>query len=139
MKSYLGPGMIRLTLPAAAALTALTLAAACAGHPAPSPSKVTSAYGLKVDDAVRESASVQLLTTRDVVIAADCRLLTTSDSSVADGLVAKGLAARLPANVTVYTTPYDPITLDSLPDVVTDDGYGGKLCTPHSFTIVTGR
>jgi hypothetical protein len=54
-------------------------------------------------------------------------------------MVAKGLAARIPANVTVYTTPYDPITLDSLPDVVTDDGYGGRLCTPHSFTIVSGR
>ncbi len=131
--------MIRLTVPAAAALTLLALAAACAGHPAPSPSKVTTPYKLKVDDAVRETASIQLVTTRDVVIAADCRPLAGGDSAAADGQVAKGLAARLPANVTVYTTPYDPITLDSLPDVVTDDGYGGKLCTPHSFTIVSGR
>jgi hypothetical protein len=131
--------MIRLTLPAAAALTCLTLAAGCAGHRGPSPSKVTTNYRLKVDDAVRESASVQLLTTRDVVIAADCSSLATGDSAAAEAMVAKGLAARLPANVTVYTTPYDPITLDSLPDLVTDDGYGGRLCTPHSFTIVTGR
>ena len=103
--------MIRLTLPAAAALTCLTLGAGCAGHPGPSPSKVTTNYRLKVDDAVRESASVQLLTTRDVVIAADCSSLATGDSAAAEAMVAKGLAARLPANVTVYTTPYDPITL----------------------------
>ena len=135
----MGPGMNRLTLPAAVALTALALAAACAGRPAPSPSKVTTNYRLKVDDAVRESASVQLVTSRDVVIAADCSSLSSGDAAATEGMVAKGLAARLPANVTVYTTPYDPITLDSLPDVVTDDGYGGKLCTPHSFTIVSGR
>ena len=131
--------MKRLSLPAAVALTALALAAACAGRPAPSPSKVTTNYRLKVDDAVRESASVQLVTTRDVVIAADCSSLSAGDASAEAGMVAKGLAARLPENVTVYTTPYDPITLDSLPDLVTDDGYGGKLCTPHSFTIVNGR
>jgi hypothetical protein len=131
--------MIRLSPPAALALTALALAAACAGHAPPSPSKVTTAYKLKVDDAVRESASVQLVTTRDVLIAADCSKLASGAGPLVDLLVEKGLAARLPANVTIYTTPYDPITLDSLPDVVTDDGYGGKLCTPHSFTIVTAK
>jgi hypothetical protein len=131
--------MIRLTPPAVLALTALTVAAACAGHAAPSPSKVSTSYGVKVDDAVRESASIQLVTTREVLIAPDCRPLATGDAAVADGLVAKGLAARLPANVTLYATPYDPITADSLPDVVTDDGYGGKLCTPHSFAIVSGQ
>jgi hypothetical protein len=130
--------MIRLTLPAAAALTALALAAGCAGHTAPSPSKVT-AYKLKVDDAVRETASVRLVTTREVLISADCGPLATGDAAAADRQIGSGLATRLPANVTLYTTPYDPVTLDSLPDVVTDDGYGGKLCTPHSFTIVGGQ
>jgi hypothetical protein len=116
--------MIRLTFRAALGLAALVSSIACAGHPAPSPSKITTAYQGKVDDATREAASVLLVTTSDIVIAQDCNKL------------APGTSARLPANVTIYTTPFEPVTLDSLPDIVTDDGYGGKLCTPHSFTIV---
>ena len=56
------------------------------------------------------------MTNREVVIAADCSSLSSADAAAEAGMIAKGLAARLPANVTVYTTPYDPITLDSLPD-----------------------
>jgi hypothetical protein len=116
--------MIRLIFRAALGLAAFTLTAACAGHPAPSPSKITTPYEGKVDDATREAASVQLVTTSEVVIAQDCAKL------------AAGTSARLPANVTVYTTPFEPLNLDSLPNIITDDGYAGKLCTPHSFTIV---
>ncbi|HTA39861.1 MAG TPA: hypothetical protein VK760_12330 [Candidatus Acidoferrales bacterium] len=130
--------MIGFTLRAASALASLALAAGCAGHPAPSPSKVTTVYKLKVDDAVRETASVQLVTTKEVLISADCAPMASGDAAAADRSIAGGMAARLPANVTLYTTPYDPVTVDSLPDVVTDDGYGGKLCTPHSFRIVGG-
>jgi hypothetical protein len=130
--------MIRINLAAAAAPIALTLTVGCAGHAAPAPSKVTTAYELKVDDAVRETASVQLVTTKEVLIAADCAPLAGGEEA-AGRAIADGLAARLPANVTLYTAPYTPVTLDSLPDVVTDDGYGGKLCTAHSFTIVSGQ
>jgi hypothetical protein len=127
--------MIRFNLQAALSLAALALATACAGRQPPSPSKITSPYQGKVDDAVRESASVQLVTTRDVVIGQDCNKANASDSGALDRLVAAGTAARLPANVTIYAMPYDPITPDSLPEVVTDDGFGGRLCTPHSFSI----
>ena len=80
--------MIRLTLPAVLALPALALTAlafdACASKTAPSPSKVTTAYKLKVDDAVRETASVQLVTTQEVLIAADCSALASGDGAAAD-------------------------------------------------------
>jgi ABC-type Fe3+-hydroxamate transport system substrate-binding protein len=127
--------MIRSTAQALLGLAALALAAGCAGHPAPGPSKITTPYQVKVDDAVREAASIQLVTTRSVVLSEDCDKVTAAGSGALDRLVAAGVAARLPADVTVYATPYDPITLDSLPEVVTDDGYAGKLCTPHSFSM----
>lgn len=125
--------MLPLTFQTALGLTALTLAAGCTGQASPAPSKVTTPYGVKADDVVREAATVVLVTTREVVIAAKCP--PAGDPASVDRLVAQGLAARLPANVTLYTTPYEPLTLDSLPDVVTDDGYSGKLCTPHAFSL----
>ena len=76
-----------------------------------------------------------LVTTKEVVISRNCDRIPGGDPGSAGPLVARGLAAKLPANVTLYVTPYDPVTPDSLPDVVTDDGYAGKLCTPHSFSI----
>jgi hypothetical protein len=127
--------MIRFSFRAALGMAALALSTACAGHQAPGPSKITTPYQAKVDDAVRESASVVLVTTRDVVIGQDCNAANSPDAGALDRLVAAGTAARLPANVTIYAMPFDPITPDSLPEVVTDDGFGGRLCTPHSFSI----
>jgi hypothetical protein len=128
--------MIRFTLWATLGLAALALTCACAGRAAePSPSKVTSPYGAKADDVTREASTVVLVTTRDVVISVKCPAVDAADPAGVDRLVAQGIAARLPADVTLYTTPFDPLTLDSLPEVVTDDGFIGKLCTPHSFAI----
>jgi hypothetical protein len=127
--------MNRRILAAALGPALLAVAAGCAGHQAPGPSKVTTPYALKADDVSREASTVVLVTTREAVISPHCDRVAAAGPGGLDELVAKGQAARLPANVTIYAAPFAPITLDSLPDVVTDDGYAGKLCTPHSFEM----
>jgi hypothetical protein len=124
--------MIRTNAAAAFGLACLALTAACSAQSAPSPSKITTPYGIKADDVTREAATVVLVTTKAAVISGDCTKVTPASL---DGMIAKGIAAQLPAGVTLYTTPYEPITLDSQPAVITDDGYAGKLCTQHAFSM----
>jgi len=112
--------------------------AACSGGGPPQPSHVTTAYRIKVDDAVREAASVELVTTKSVVISPNCELLGSGNEASVGRAIAEGLAARLPANVTIYTMPYVPLTTSAQIDVVTDDGYGGRLCTAHAFAPYKG-
>jgi hypothetical protein len=127
--------MIRTTLAFTLALGVPVLAAGCSSQPKPAASKVTTPYRGKADDVTREASTDVLVTTKPVVISQSCEQIPGGDPVAAAPLVARGLAALLPANVTLYVTPYNPVTLDAQPDVVTDDGYAGKLCTPHSFTI----
>jgi hypothetical protein len=113
-------------------VTALTLAA-CGGQGKPQPSHAGPSYRVKVDDAVQEAASVELVTTREAVISVNCDEVAKAGDSGLGALIARGDAARLPANVTIYGMPSEQLTADALPYVVTDDGYAGKLCTPHAF------
>jgi hypothetical protein len=127
-------------------LTAILLAATqaavvcgCSGSPAPS--HVDGAYRGKLpDDTLVEAATTVLVTKRDVVVAIDCAELrgaiAAGDSAAIDRAVGVGYAARLPARVTLYTPPFSAANPQSAPTVVTDDKYGGKLCTPNSYDVV---
>ena len=110
------------------------------GKAAPVPSHVASAYqGKLTDDTMWEAATTVLVTRRDVVIALDCRplrdALSRSDAGPIDRAVAAGVAARLPAGVTIYTPPFSAQNSRSAPFVVTDDRFAGTLCTPNSFDV----
>jgi hypothetical protein len=126
-------------LPLAAFTTAVLAVAALAGcgHQPPSESKVGDVYRYKVDDAVRESASIILVTTREAIIANDCAQVDAArDPAALDKLIADGLAARLNANVTIYTPPFTDPLKSATPFVVTDDNHAGMLCTRQAFIVV---
>jgi hypothetical protein len=115
------------------------LATACSQGP--QPSHVSGAYRGKLeDDTLVEASTTLLVTKRDVVIALDCAPLADAvarqDSAPIDQAVANGAAVRLPAGVTIYTPPFSPANRRAMPFVVTDDKYGGHLCTPDSYDVL---
>lgn len=81
-----------------------------------------------------------LVTKRDVVVALNCSalgdVLASGNAALIDRAVAAGVAARLPAHVTLYTLPFSPANPPAAPTVVTDDKYSGTLCTPGSYDVV---
>ena len=121
------------------AFVALLLAAVAGCGRAPGPSHVASAYRGKLqDDTLVEASTTVLVTKREVVIALDCAPLAGAvagaDASI-DRVVGAGMAARLPAGVTVYTPPFSSENPRSSPLVVTDDKHVGRLCTPDGYDI----
>jgi hypothetical protein len=92
------------------------------------------------DDTMVEASTTVLQTTRDVVISVDCAPLAAAvqsgDQAAIDKAVAAGWAAKLPAGVTLYTPPLETQSDKNAPFVVTDDKFGGHLCTPQSFTVL---
>ena len=121
------------------AFVALLLAAVAGCSRAPGPSHVASAYRGKLqDDTLVEASTTVLVTKREVVIALDCAPLAGAvagaDDASIDRAVAAGMAARLPAGVTVYTPPFSSENPRSSPLVVTDDKHAGRLCTPTATT-----
>jgi hypothetical protein len=125
--SYQGVVYRPLLSTIAASLAALALGACSA---APSPSHVTNDYRGKLsDDILFEASTTVLVTRRDVVVALDC-------NAADERAIARGLAVRLPAHVTLYTPPFSPANPATAPTVVTDDKYAGTLCTPDSYDVV---
>ena len=134
---------MRIEVPAmssrhAALVTFAILLAACSG---PHPSHIADPYRGKLpDDTMFEASTTELVTTRDVVIALDCRPLHAAiaidDTATLDRFVDAGAAAMLPEGVTLYTPPFSATNPRSAPFVVTDDRYGGTLCTPDSYNII---
>jgi len=125
-----------------AALVLLALVAAGCSR-APSPSHVAGPYrGKLVDDTMVEASTTVLVTNREAVIAVDCRALAgaiaAGDRAAVDRAVDGGIAARLPAGVTLYTPPFSPQNSREAPFVVTDDKFGGTLCTPKAYDVVHG-
>jgi hypothetical protein len=124
------------------AFVALLLVAAAGCSRAPGPSHVASTYrGRLQDDTLVEASTTVLVTKREVVIALDCAPLgvavagTASDDASIDRAVAAGVAARLPADVTIYTPPFSSENPRSSPLVVTDDKHAGRLCTPDGYDV----
>ena len=114
--------------------------AAC-GRSAPGPSHISGPYRGKLpDDTLMEASTTVLITTRDAILAVDCRPLAravaSNDQTAIARAVAAGMAAALPANVTIYTPPFSPANPRSAPFVVTDDKFGGTLCTPDAVRVV---
>jgi hypothetical protein len=129
-----------LVLPALFLAVAAGAAAGC-GRPAPTPSHVDSAYRGKLrDDTMMEASTTVLATTKEAVIALDCTALKDAidrgDRSAVDRAVAGGMAARLPAGVTIYSPPFSPANPQTQPFVVTDDKRGGTLCTPGAVEVL---
>ncbi len=123
---------------AASVLAFALLVGGCARS---APSHVAAGYrGKLLDDTMVEASTTVLVTTRDVVIALDCRPLQSAiangDAAAIDRFVAAGSAARLPEGVTLYTPPFSTQNLRSAPFVVTDDRYGGILCTSDAFDVL---
>lgn len=132
--------MHRPKVNAAIVMLAILAAEGC-GQAAPGPSHVASHYRGKLpDDTLMEASTTVLVTRKDVVIALDCRpvlaALRDNDASALERAVAAGTAARLPADVTMYTPPFSPRNPKTAPLVVTDDKYGGTLCTPDAVDVV---
>jgi hypothetical protein len=127
--------------PPAARFAAAALLALSACSSAPSPSHVSGTYKGKLpDDTMVEMSTTELVTRRDVVVALDCKPLAAAiaknDSAAIDREKAGGNATRLPARVTLYTPPFSAQNPATAPIVVTDDKYGGILCTPESYDVV---
>jgi len=123
------------------AIVALLFVALPACSRGPSPSHVATAYhGNLRDDTLVEASTTVLVTKRNVVIALDCSTLQAApnaeDAPRIDQAVAAGLAARLPAGVTIYTPPFSSGNPRNAPLVVTDDKYAGRLCTPDAYDVV---
>lgn len=109
------------------ALLGVALAACSTGA---APSHASGIYqGRLTDDVLYEASTTVIVTKRDVIVALDC---SASDQRAVDA----GLAVRLPAHVTLYTTPFSSAAPPATPTVVTDDKYAGKLCTPDSYDVV---
>ena len=122
-------------------LAAAALLALCACSSAPSPSHVSGTYKGKLpDDTMVEMSTTEIVTKRDVVVALDCKPLAGAiakgDAAAIDREVTAGNATRLPAHVTLYTPPFSAQNPAAAPIVVTDDKYGGVLCTPGSYDVV---
>jgi hypothetical protein len=129
-----------MTRRATLALLLLAAQTGC-GAGAPGPSHVSTFYRGKLeDDTLVEASTTAMVTTRDVVIALNCKPLEPAikagDTAAIDAAVTRGVAARLPAGVTLYTPPFSPANPRTAPFVVTDDKYGGTLCTPDSYRIL---
>ena len=111
------------------------------GDSQPGPSKVGAPYkGRLPDDTMVEASTTVLATTAVALMALDCKPLAASiqagDQAAIDKAVAAGIAARLPANVTIYTPPFSDANPKTSPFVVTDDKYAGYLCTPDAYKVV---
>lgn len=124
-------------------LAAAACALAACGKPAPTPSHVDSAYhGKLIDDTMVEASTSVLMTKKPVVIALNCHGLgldaavRNNDQRAIDDAVKTGDAARLPAGVTLYTPPFGDNNHPDAPFVVTDDKYGGTLCTLDSYDVL---
>jgi hypothetical protein len=118
---------------------ALALAAGCSRGP--SPSHAGPGYRNKlVDDTLLEASSTVLVTTKDVIVAANCTPLRAAlergDAAQIDRAVAAGTAVRLPAGVTLYTPPFAADNPGTSPLVVTDDRAVGRLCTPGAYDVL---
>jgi hypothetical protein len=114
------------------------LPAACSN--APEASHVSTNYRGKLpDDVMVEASTTVLVLTKDAVIAPDCSKLTpaiaSNDAAAIDQAVNAGSAARLPANVRVYTPPFSSDNPQAFPMVVTDDKFAGRLCTPDAYRV----
>lgn len=132
--------MRRLPYFAAALFLLVPLASGCSPT-APAESHVDPAYRGKLpDDVMVEASTTVLVTTKDVVIAVDCRPLAAAiangDAAAIDAAVAKGTAAKLGSNVRLYTPPFSNGNSEAAPVVVTDDKYSGVLCTPDGYKVV---
>jgi len=112
----------------------------CSAAPGPSHAGGGPYGGKLPDDTLVEMSTTVLVTKRDVVVALDCKPLAAAirDNDVAaiDREISRGNAVRLPARVTLYTPPFSSQNPAAEPLVVTDDKYGGVLCTPNGYDVV---
>ena len=123
------------------AIVSVACALLCGCSTAPGQSHAGDAYHGKLpDDTLAEAATTVLVTKREVVVALDCRPLSSAiargDTAALQRAVDAGIAVRLPANVTLYTLPFSEKNPQAAPLVVTDDKYAGTLCTPDAYDVV---